>query len=46
MKEFCAIPLSPVRLMYVEKMELEKDNAFRGIQNLSGFKYFVSDYSS
>ena len=38
MKEFCAIPLSPVRLMYVEKMELEKDNAFGGIKNLSELK--------
>ena len=38
MKEFYAIPQSPVRLMYVEKIELEKDNAFGGIKKLSELK--------
>ena len=46
MLEFCAQPLRPVWLMYVQKEELQKDIQFRGIKNLSGFKGFTSDYKS
>ena len=44
--EFCAQPLRPVWLMYVQIAELEKYVEFRAIKNLSGFNGFTSDYRS
>ena len=46
MKEFSAQPLRLVRLMYVEKVEVEKDIGFGSIKNLSRLKGFTSDFSS
>ena len=46
MLEFCAQPLRPVWLMYVQIAELEKDVEFRAIKTLSGFNGFTSDYRS
>ena len=42
-KELWAQPLTLVWIMYVEKVELEKDIVFRDIKSLSGFKGFSSD---
>ena len=44
--EFCAQPLRPVWLMYVQIAELEKDVEVRAIENFSGFNGFTSDFRS